>query len=60
MVYRGSFTEQGAVRQALEHYQDALAKCIAELGSEGWEMVAAATVSEHYHTQYFKRPIEDS
>ena len=42
-----------------EHNQDALAKCIAGLGLEDWEMVGATVVSEYYHALYFKRPIEE-
>ena len=59
MVYRGSFTDQGAEREELEHNHDALAISIAKLGLEGWEMVGAAVVSEYYHTLYFKRPVEE-
>ena len=59
MVYKGYFTGQGAVREELAHSHDALAKAIAELGSEGWEMVGAAVVTEYYHALYFKRPVED-
>ena len=57
MVYRGSFSVKGAQRVELEHDPNALARGIAKLGLEGWEMVGAAVVSEHYHTIYFKRPI---
>ena len=59
MVYRSRFTDQGAEREELEHNHDALAISIAKLGLEGWEMVGAAVVSEHYHTLYFKPPVEE-
>jgi hypothetical protein len=59
MVYRGSFTVKGAEREELEHDPNALARGIAKLGLEGWEMVGAAVVSEYYHTLYFKRPVEE-
>ena len=58
MVYQEVFTEQGATRRDVEHNPDALARLIAGLGKDGWEMVGAGTVTEHYHALYFKRPIE--
>ena len=59
MVYRGSFSVKGVQREELDHDPNALARAIAKLGLEGWEMVGAAVVSEHYHTIYFKRPITE-
>jgi hypothetical protein len=32
-----------------------VAKTIAELGEEGWEMVGAGNLSGHRHALYFKR-----
>ena len=59
MVYRGSFSVKGAQRIELEHDPNALARGIAKLSLEGWEMVGAAVVSENYHTIYFKHPITE-
>ena len=36
---------------------DEVAKTIAQLGEQGWEMVGAGNVSDNYHTLYFKRPL---
>jgi len=59
MAYIEEFTDRGATRKNFEHSPDALADVIAGLGNEGWEMVGTGVVSEHYHTLYFKRPIEE-
>jgi hypothetical protein len=58
MAYKEEFTERGATRLDIDHNPDALAKIIAGLGKEGWEMVGTGVVTEHYHALYFKRPIE--
>ena len=58
MAYIGFFTDQGASRHVLEREPNALAKAIAGLGNEGWEMVGTGVVTEHYHAIYFKRPKE--
>ena len=58
MAYKSDFTEQGATRQDLDHHPDVLAKVIAKLGNEGWEMVGTGVVSQNSHTIYFKRPLE--
>ena len=34
---------------------DAVAQLIAQLGDEGWEMVAAGNIGESTHSLYFKR-----
>ncbi len=35
---------------------DALARAIAELGEEGWELVGAVNTDAKVHCLYFKRP----
>jgi hypothetical protein len=54
-----NFTINGIqVTPILEDKSNAVAKCIAELGEKGWEMVGAGSTGEGYsHNLYFKRQI---
>jgi len=36
---------------------DEVAKTIAQLGEQGWEMVGAGNTSNSFHTLYFKRSL---
>ena len=52
---------QGAAQQSWEEVQDsALAKAVAKLGEEGWELVGEGTLSPRLDNQrkalYFRRP----
>ena len=58
MTFKSDFFDNGATREVIEHNPNALAATIAELGKAGWEMVGTGVVTEHYHSIYFKRPIE--
>lgn len=41
-----------------ETEEEVLAKTIAQMGMEGWELVAAGSVKEvTFHYLYFKRPV---
>jgi len=43
---------------SLKDVQDEVAKVLAQLGDEGWEMVGCGAVFASGHFLYFKRPIE--
>ena len=51
------FTSGGGRTTPIENGATRLAQVIAQLGSDGWEMVGCGNVSEDFHTLYFKRPL---
>ena len=58
---RNGMAEEGfKIDQAssLKDVQDEVAKVLAQLGDEGWEMVGCGAVFASGHFLYFKRPIE--
>ncbi len=58
------FTERGVdsvrIRAPMDKSTDySLAKTIAELGAEGWELVGCGNVAVDMHFLYFKRPRQE-
>ena len=60
------FSMKGMVEEAfkldqtssVKDVQDEVAKVLAELGEESWEMVGCGAVFASGHFLYFKRPVE--
>lgn len=57
--YKENFTVEGGTREEVPDDPHDLAKLIAQLGEEGWELVGCGNVSEVRHALYFKRPKEE-
>jgi hypothetical protein len=54
--FKETFTLEGGKREEVPDDPHDLARSIAQLGEDGWELVGCGNVSEVRHALYFKRP----
>ena len=57
--FKENFTVDGGTREEVPDDPHDLARLIAQLGEDGWELGGTGNVSEVRHALYFKRPIEE-